>query len=161
MKGDNRTMDANQFEYIRSLMSDDGGETLLARKFDNGQIYTVKLVRKLSHKAVRLVARMRNEQAALKLLTKLEVAFVMRLWWSFEDERAMYLVTVSIRVLLSAYTMLIKVLGNNLGSDRWQRAENRDRTRRALERTHCIAVCRRTGTVSFFVTVICLMGTLM
>ena len=119
MKGDNRTMNANQFEYIRSLISDDGGETLLARKFDNGQIYTVKLVRKLSHKAARLVARMRNEQAALKLLTKLEVAFVMRLWWSFEDERAMYLVTVSIRVLLSAYTMLIKVLGNNLGSDRW------------------------------------------
>ena len=119
MKGDNRTMDANQFEYIRSLMSDDGGETLLARKFDNGQIYTVKLVRKLSHKAARLVARMRNEQAALKLLTKLEVAFVMRLWWSFEDERAMYLVTVSSSALLCVYTVLNRVWGNNPGSDRW------------------------------------------
>ncbi|PIL30751.1 hypothetical protein GSI_06919 [Ganoderma sinense ZZ0214-1] len=95
LKGDNRTMDANQFEFIRSLVGDDGGETLLARKFDNGQIYTVKLVRKMSHSAARLVARMRNEQAALKLLTKLEVAFVMRLWWSFEDERAMYLVTAA------------------------------------------------------------------
>ncbi len=110
-------MDANQFEYIRSLLSDDGGETLLARKFDNGQIYTVRLVRKLSHSAARLVARMRNEQAALKLLTKLEVAFAIRLWWSFEDERAMYLVTVSIRALPSAYTVLIRAFGNDLGQD--------------------------------------------
>lgn len=138
-------MDANQFEYIRSLVGDDGGETLLARKFDNGQIYTVKLVRKSTHSAARLMARMRNEQAALKLLTKLEIAFAIRLWWSFEDERAMYLVTVGCGAVLSVYTVLIGVSGYNLGPHRRQGAENRDRTRRSFERAQRIAVCSRTG----------------
>ncbi|TBU30797.1 kinase-like protein [Dichomitus squalens] len=93
LKNDTGCIDANHFEYIQNLTKDDGEESILARKFDNGKVYTVKLVRKSGHGAARLAVRIRNEQKALKLLTKLEISFVIRLWWSFEDEKAMYLVT--------------------------------------------------------------------
>lgn len=98
LKSGTGSVDANHFEYIQDLAMDDGRESILARKSDNRQVYTVKLVRKSGYGAVSLAARIRNEQAALKILTKLEVPFVLRLWWSFEDERAMYLVTVSWRL---------------------------------------------------------------
>ena len=109
MKNNTGAIDANHFEYIQNLATDEGGESILARKFDNGKVYTVKLVRKSGFGAARFAARIRDEQAALKLLTKLEVPFVIRLWWSFEDERAMYLVTVSALCDSRAYMELTDV----------------------------------------------------
>lgn len=89
-------MNANQFEYIGSLRTEDACEAIIARRFDDGRVYTVKLVRKSGRDAPRLATRLRNEQDAMKVLTMHRASYVNKLWWSFEDDKAMYLVTVSI-----------------------------------------------------------------
>ncbi|KAI0641109.1 kinase-like domain-containing protein [Trametes meyenii] len=80
------------FEYIRTLNVGEFGESLVARKTNTGQVYTVKLVRKGGYNADKLVVRIRGEQKISRVLTGCNVPFVTRLYWSFEDERAMYLV---------------------------------------------------------------------
>ena len=90
-------MNANHFEYVGSVRTADPAcESILARKFDgdDGRVYTVRFVRKSGQDAAS-VARFRNEQDALRLLTIRRVSYVTKLWWSFEDDKAMYLVTVS------------------------------------------------------------------
>ncbi len=87
-------MDANHFEYIKSLYSKDVRESIVARKFDDGNVYTVKLVRKSGQEAARQEARLRTEQTVLKVLTAAQIPYVVKLWWSFEDAKAMYIVTV-------------------------------------------------------------------
>ncbi|KAI0761185.1 kinase-like domain-containing protein [Trametes elegans] len=81
------------FEYIRTSCVSDTGEALIARKADTGQVYSVKLTRKSGYNGAALAERMRREQKMLRVLTECCVHFVLRLFWSFEDERAMYLVT--------------------------------------------------------------------
>ncbi|KAH9891226.1 kinase-like domain-containing protein [Cubamyces lactineus] len=89
---DNTTIDAADFEYIRTLCVDEHGEWLIARKADVGQVHTVKLIRKSGWNADALAARIRREQKILQVLKECQVPFVVQLYWSFEDERAMYLV---------------------------------------------------------------------
>ncbi|KAH9939011.1 kinase-like protein [Epithele typhae] len=89
------TVNATHFEYIRSLdPGPSGEEVILARKIgkSEGGVYAVKLSRKSGCSGVDGCARMVREQAALKLLAESRAKFVLRLWWSFEDERAMYVV---------------------------------------------------------------------
>ncbi|KAI0762449.1 kinase-like domain-containing protein [Fomes fomentarius] len=86
-------VNANQFEYIGSLHTEDASEAIVARRFDDGRVYTVKLVRKSGRDAPRLATRLRNEQDALKVLSMHRASYVNKLWWSFEDDKAMYLVT--------------------------------------------------------------------
>ena len=89
-------VDATHFEYVRTLSSEGGAEAILARKLDDGRVYTVRLVRKSARGAEHdAAARMRRAQAALRTLTAQGAPFVQRLWWSFDDDRAMYLVVVS------------------------------------------------------------------
>ncbi|KAI0825344.1 kinase-like domain-containing protein [Trametes gibbosa] len=83
---------ASDFEYIRTLKVGERGEYLIARKPDTGAVYTVKLVRKSGHSASRLAEHVAAEQKILKVLTECCVPFLARLFWSFEDDRAMYLV---------------------------------------------------------------------
>ncbi|TFK86528.1 kinase-like protein [Polyporus arcularius HHB13444] len=87
------SVDANHFEYIKSLYSKDVRESIVARKFDDGNVYTVKLVRKSGQEAARQEARLRTEQTVLKVLTAAQTPYVVKLWWSFEDAKAMYIVT--------------------------------------------------------------------
>ncbi|KAI0656764.1 kinase-like domain-containing protein [Cubamyces menziesii] len=89
---DRSTIDASDFEYIRTLCVDEHGERLVARKAESGQVYTVKLIRKSGYSADALAGRMRREQKILRVLRECQVPFVVQLFWSFEDERAMYLV---------------------------------------------------------------------
>ena len=100
-------MDANHFEYVGSLRTEDACEAIVARKFDDGRVYTVKLVRKSGRDAPRLAARLRVEQDALKVLTTHGASYVSKLWWSFEDDKAMYLVTVSGLCLLRRHYGLL------------------------------------------------------
>ncbi|KAI0369900.1 kinase-like protein [Pilatotrama ljubarskyi] len=86
------SVDASEFEYIRTLGASATGEILVARKADTGQVHTVKLVRKSGHNADGLATRIRREQKILQVLTECRVPFVVTLFWSFEDGRAMYLV---------------------------------------------------------------------
>ena len=88
-------VDATHFEYVRTLSSAGGAEASLARKLDDGRVYTVRLVRKSARSAEHGAVRMRRAQAALRTLTAQGAPFVQRLWWSFDDDRAMYLVVVS------------------------------------------------------------------
>ena len=90
-------VDANHFEYVRTLRARGGAEVILARKIDQGLVYTVKLARKAGGDVPGPAAtvRIRREQEILKVLAGCAAPFVARLWWSFDDERAMYLVIVS------------------------------------------------------------------
>ncbi|RPD59450.1 kinase-like protein [Lentinus tigrinus ALCF2SS1-6] len=87
------SVDANSFEYIKSIRSKDVRESVVARKLDDGKIFTVKLVRKSGQEATRHEAQFRKEQRALRVLTDAQLPYVTKLWWSFEDAKAMYLVT--------------------------------------------------------------------
>lgn len=87
-------IDASSFEYIRTLEVGETGESLIARKADTGKVHTVKLVRKSGHNAAGLATRIAGEQKILRVSTECCVPFVVSLFWSFEDERAMYLVIV-------------------------------------------------------------------
>lgn len=89
-------IDASSFEYIRTLEVGETGESLIARKADTGKVHTVKLVRKSGHNAAGLATRIASEQKILRVSTECCVPFVVSLFWSFEDERAMYLVIVSV-----------------------------------------------------------------
>ena len=92
------TVDANHFEFVRALPAPrHGGEAILARKNDEGRVYTVKLVRKSAREADSLAKHMWKERDALKALVARDAPFLARLYWSFDDERAMYLVIVSAR----------------------------------------------------------------
>ncbi|KAI0717530.1 kinase-like domain-containing protein [Cerioporus squamosus] len=86
-------VDANHFEYIKNLYSKDVRESIIARKIDDGKVYTVKLVRKSGQEAARQEARLRTEQKVLRALTAAQIPYVVKLWWSFQDAKAMYLVT--------------------------------------------------------------------
>lgn len=88
-------INASSFEYIRTLEVGETGESLIARKADTGKVHTVKLVRKSGHNAAGLATRIAGEQKILRVSTECCVPFVVSLFWSFEDERAMYLVIVS------------------------------------------------------------------
>ncbi|KAI0638867.1 kinase-like domain-containing protein [Trametes polyzona] len=83
---------AVDFEYIRTLRVGDVDETLIARKAESGAVHTVKLVRKSGYNATTLTTRIMGEQKILRVLTECSVPFTVRLYWSFEDDRAMYLV---------------------------------------------------------------------
>ncbi|KAI0358828.1 kinase-like protein, partial [Trametes cingulata] len=85
--------DASDFEYIRTLHVGERGESLIARRMDTGQVHTVKLVRKTGYNADELAARIKREQKIMQVLTECRAPFVAKLFWSFEDGRAMYLVT--------------------------------------------------------------------
>ncbi|KAI9065571.1 kinase-like protein [Trametes sanguinea] len=89
---DSATLNASDFEYIRTLQASETGEVLIARKADTEHVYTVKLIRKSGWNGSVLAARIRSQQKLLRVLTECRVPFVTRLFWSFEDERAMYLV---------------------------------------------------------------------
>ncbi|CDO71755.1 hypothetical protein BN946_scf184920.g39 [Trametes cinnabarina] len=91
---DGSRIDASDFEYIRTLNTGEAGEVIIARRADNEKIYTVKLIRKAGWNGSTLAARIRSEQKILRVLTECSVPFVVKLFWSFEDERAMYLVVV-------------------------------------------------------------------
>ncbi|KAH9850553.1 kinase-like domain-containing protein [Lenzites betulinus] len=86
------TVNASDFEYIRTLKVAQYGESLIARKPDTGTVHTVKLVRKSGHSASELARRVAAEQKIMRVLTECSVPFAARLHWSFEDDRAMYLV---------------------------------------------------------------------
>lgn len=88
------TVNASDFEYIRTLKVAQYGESLIARKPDTGTVYTVKLVRKSGHSASELARRVAAEQKIMRVLTECSAPFAARLHWSFEDDRAMYLVIV-------------------------------------------------------------------
>ncbi|KAI0668628.1 kinase-like domain-containing protein, partial [Trametes maxima] len=85
-------LDASDFEYIRTLHVGESGESLIARNVNTGRVYTVKLARKVGYNADGLVARIKGEQKIFRVLTECGVPFVAKLYWSFEDERAMYIV---------------------------------------------------------------------
>ncbi|KAI8983255.1 kinase-like domain-containing protein [Trametes punicea] len=87
------TVDASDFEYIRTLHAGERGESLSARKLDTGKVYTVRLIRKTGYNGRELAMRIQREQKMLRVLTECAVPFVAKLFWSFEDQRAMYLVT--------------------------------------------------------------------
>ena len=92
------SVNANSLEYIKNLRSKDVCETIVARKLDDGKVYTVKLVRKSGPETARLAheAQLRKEQQVLRILTAVQVPYVTKLWWSFEDAKAMYIVMVCI-----------------------------------------------------------------
>ncbi|KAI0325032.1 kinase-like protein [Cubamyces sp. BRFM 1775] len=89
---DHNIIDASNFEYIRTLCVNEHGERLIARKAESGHVHMVKLIRKSGYNADALAARMRREQKILRVLRECQVPFVIQLFWSFEDGRAMYLV---------------------------------------------------------------------
>ena len=90
------SVNANSLEYIKNLRLKDVCETIVARKLDDGKVYTVKLVRKSGPEAARLAheAQLRKEQQVLRILTAVQAPYVTKLWWSFEDAKAMYIVMV-------------------------------------------------------------------
>ncbi|KAI0757567.1 kinase-like domain-containing protein [Daedaleopsis nitida] len=87
------SVDANQFEFMANIRAGVGCESILARKFDGDGVYTVKFVRKTGQDASMHALRLRNERNALKMLTDHRTPYVTRLWWAFQDGKAMYVVT--------------------------------------------------------------------
>ncbi|KAI0935627.1 hypothetical protein AcV5_003997 [Taiwanofungus camphoratus] len=90
-----KTISASDFEVIRPLRSPRVGcvgELVLGRKKDTSGLYAIKMFRKTSsHK--KDIDTAQKEQAILKLLTERETPFAIRLHWSFQDAKALYLVT--------------------------------------------------------------------
>ena len=96
-----RRIGASDFEVIRSIQRDQRtlrkGELVIGRKADTGRFYAIKVFRKASLGAEEgAYAYARREQAALRLVTERAVPCAMQLYWSFQDDKALYLIMVSL-----------------------------------------------------------------
>lgn len=95
-----RRISASDFEVIRPVQrgqqSSRKGELVIGRKSDTGRFYAIKVFRKASVGAdQRGSAYARREQEALRLVTERAVPFAVQLYWSFQDDKALYLIMVS------------------------------------------------------------------
>lgn len=90
---------AVDFEVIHRMApppGNTGGELVLGRKIGTAHSYAIKVFRKASLSTDgQDYIRARNEQSALRLIVERRIPFAPRLHWSFQDEKALYLVMVS------------------------------------------------------------------
>ena len=100
-----QTIGPSAFELLHRIhfasSGNDAAEDFLGRRTDTAGVYAVRIFRKdllASHDAA-LAERVRQEQKVLRLLTQQKALFVTRLLWSFQDDSALYLVTVSSSVI--------------------------------------------------------------
>ena len=99
-QADSRRISASEFEVIRPVRHGKTdprkGELVIGRRTHTGRLYAIKVVRKGSlgadHEAY---TPARTEQAALRLVTERAIPCTMQLYWSFQDEKALYLIMVS------------------------------------------------------------------
>lgn len=94
-----RPVSSSDFEVIRPVQREQvvppQGELVIGRHTDTGRLYAIKVFRKVSIGAdQRDYTYARMEQAVLRLLTERVVPCAMHLYWSFQDERALYLIMV-------------------------------------------------------------------
>ncbi|EPS98102.1 hypothetical protein FOMPIDRAFT_1165856 [Fomitopsis schrenkii] len=110
-----RRISASDFEVIRPVQrgqqSSRKGELVIGRKSDTGRFYAIKVFRKASVGAdQRGSAYARREQEALRLVTERAVPFAVQLYWSFQDDKALYLimnyVASDLRTFVECYGVL-------------------------------------------------------
>ncbi|KZT68809.1 kinase-like protein [Daedalea quercina L-15889] len=94
---DSRRINASDFEVIRPVRRGQAvprkGELVIGRRADTGRLYAIKVFRKASLGADQgAYTGVRTEQAALRLVTERAVPCAMQLYWSFQDEKALYLI---------------------------------------------------------------------
>ena len=94
-----RRISASDFEVIRSIQRGHRctrkGELVIGRKADTGRFYAIKVFRKASLGTEEgAYAYARREQAALRLVTERAIPCAMQLYWSFQDDKALYLIMV-------------------------------------------------------------------
>ncbi|CCM03719.1 uncharacterized protein FIBRA_05865 [Fibroporia radiculosa] len=89
-----RKVSAADFEVICSMRvkPNESSDIVLGRKKDTRNPYAIKVLRKAACLDGRDLWRFRTEQAVLRLLTERGVPFAAKLQWSFQDEKALYLV---------------------------------------------------------------------
>lgn len=94
-----RRIGASDFEVIRPVQqkqrSSRKGELVIGRKSDTGRFYVIKVFRKASLGAEEEgYVYARREQTALRLITERAIPCAMQLYWSFQDNKALYLIMV-------------------------------------------------------------------
>ncbi|KAI0727643.1 kinase-like domain-containing protein [Fomitopsis betulina] len=92
-----RRIGASDFEVIRPVQqkqrSSRKGELVIGRKSDTGRFYVIKVFRKASLGAEEEgYVYARREQTALRLITERAIPCAMQLYWSFQDNKALYLI---------------------------------------------------------------------
>ncbi|TFY62395.1 hypothetical protein EVJ58_g3892 [Rhodofomes roseus] len=92
-----RRINASDFEVIRQVerrqTASWKGELVIGRKNDTARLYAIKVFRKTSLGADQGgYTYARTEQAALRSVTERAIPFAMHLCWSFQDEKALYLI---------------------------------------------------------------------
>ena len=96
-----RRVGASDFEVIRPIQRAQRptwkGELVIGRKADTGRFYAIKVFRKASLGAEGAYTYARREQAALRLVTERAAPCAMQLYWSFQDDKALYMIMVRLR----------------------------------------------------------------
>lgn len=98
-------MDISAFHLIEPIDYTDRSETFMSQDFECSMYYTVKVFPKTRLSTPGAMDQVMTEQSILKHVTELQIPFCTALHWSFQDDEAMYIVSVC------AFSLSLVVLG--------------------------------------------------
>ncbi len=93
-------MDISAFQLIEPIDSNDRSETFISQDFECPTFYTVKVFAKARLAKPGALDRALLEQHVMKHVTELRLPFCTTLYWSFQDDEALYIVSVCVFTIM-------------------------------------------------------------